>query len=295
MLAMAQARLVAAEIEQATGTACELVTFETTGDRTAGPLAPVGGKGLFTAELEDALRDGRVDLAVHSAKDMPAELGADFVIVAVGQREDPRDALVSADGCDVIGLHEGARVGTSSPRRAAQLRALRGGIEVVALRGNIETRLRRGLGQDPDFPLDAAVVAVAGLRRAGLVESHSTQIVPLSCTTMVPAAGQAALAIEALASRDDLVELLAAVDHADSHQALLAERHVVAQLGASCHSALGVHLWPSDQQWQGMAMVARSDGSGLVRAQAQAGSAAEAGQSLLSQLLEAGAIKLLNG
>ncbi|HAU36818.1 MAG TPA: hydroxymethylbilane synthase, partial [Phycisphaerales bacterium] len=195
-LATAQATLVVDALRRAhPGLACELAPLLTRGDRRTGPLADAGGKGLFTAELEDALRAGRIHLAVHSAKDMPAEMPAGLVIAAVPDRADPRDALVSRDGLAPADLPRGARVGTGSERRRVQLLALRDDLEIVALRGNVETRLSAAL----DGALDAVVLAMAGLERVGLAQEHATRVRPLDVATFLPAAGQGALAVQSQA------------------------------------------------------------------------------------------------
>ena len=226
LLALAQARLVAAAIER-TRPPCraELVPISTKGDRWAGPLDAAGRKGLFTAELEAALRDGRVQLAVHSAKDLPAQMPADLVLAGAPSREDPRDALVTRCGGGLADLPPGAAVGTGSLRRAAQLKALRPDLKIVPIRGNVETRIRKVLdgksgqlpfsaaenGNCPDFPLDAVILAMAGLKRSGLLETHKDRIHPFPVEDFVPAAGQGTLALQCTAADAAAAPLFAAL------------------------------------------------------------------------------------
>ncbi len=283
-LALAQSRMVADLI----GPGVELVTFSTRGDRTPGALTEVGGKGLFTAELEAALRSGQVQLAVHSAKDMPAEMEADLVIAAVPPREDARDALIGPPG-GLDSLPQGARVGTSSFRRGVQLKALRPDLEMVPLRGNVETRLRKCR----EGAYDAVVLALAGLNRLGLSGRLGGQLHPLEIEQVVPAAGQGALAVQCLADNASIRGLLARINDPSSEQALHGERWVVARLKASCHSSLGVHIRPRGQAWQGLAMASDTVGSRIIRADSQGATAYEAAIGLYEQLARAGAEALL--
>jgi hydroxymethylbilane synthase len=293
-LALAQTGQVAEMIRQShPGIAAELVAISTRGDRLRGPLAEVGGKGLFTRELEDALRSGSVDLAVHSAKDLPAAMDGDFTIAAVPVRQDPRDALASrAGGLDK--LPRGATVGTGSPRRRAQLLALRPDLRVVPIRGNVETRLKKAVGDAAD--MDAVVLAMAGLNRGGLAGPYGQYIHPLDIEQVIPAAGQGLLALQTMTERVDMVQLLAAIQDADSSLALQAERTVLRGLGAGCQSCLAIHVSRRGQQeWLGLAMAARLDGSDMVNISCRSGSADAAGRDLLSELTKRGAVKLLAG
>ncbi len=292
-LAVAQARLVADAITATPGgdVQVELVGISTEGDSLKGSLVDVGGRGLFTAELEKALRDGRVDLAVHSAKDMPAEMPDDLTIAAVPPRADPRDALVSHCGGGIQSLKGGAVVGTGSLRRAAQLRALRDDLEIVDLRGNVETRLGKVLGDGAG--LDAAVLAMAGLKRSGLLEAHARHIHALEADAFVPAAGQGALAIQTRASNGDLGPLLEAIDHGPSHQALTAERMVLAELGVGCRSCFGIYIAPAGERWRALAMAARRDGSDMCRESADADTCDGAAKAILDKLRKSGAAGLL--
>ena len=293
-LAQAQARLVADALAGARPSLdVELVTFVTAGDRQSGQLADVGGKGLFTAELTEALRNGRVQMAVHSAKDLPAKMDGEFVIAAAPRRADPRDALVSPGGAGLEKLPAGATVGTGSPRRRAQLLAVRGDLNVVPIRGNVATRIDLALGQNGAKGVDAVVVAMAGLARSGLGDTYREHIIPLSLEAVIPAAGQGTLAIQTLAADKTSIELLSAVNDESALAALHAERFVVARLDAGCNSCLAVYVAAGDGAWHGRAMAARPDGSDQVRAAVSAGSAESAGEVMLQRLFACGADKLL--
>ncbi|MBI2072551.1 MAG: hydroxymethylbilane synthase [Gemmatimonadetes bacterium] len=217
----------------ARGVSAEPVTIRTSGDEGSRvrPAPGTTGKGLFTKEIEDALLEGRVDLAVHSLKDLGAELPAGLTIAAYPEREDPRDALVSTKGGAVSDLPRGARVGTSSLRRRAALLAARSDLVVVALRGNVPTRVKQvGRGG-----LDAAVLALAGLKRLGLAE----RAVPLSLDWFPPAPGQGALALEARADDPAVLELLGPLDQPAVRCAVEAERTALAELEGGCQAAIG--------------------------------------------------------
>ncbi len=266
----------------------ELLGMTTRGDQILDrSLSKVGGKGLFVKELEVALEEGRAHLAVHSLKDVPMELPEGFVLSAVMEREDPRDALVSPRHQSLAALPEGAVVGTSSLRRLVQLRDLRPDLRIEPLRGNLDTRLRKlDEGQ-----YDAIVLAAAGLKRLGLVERIREVLPP---QTMLPAAGQGALGLEIRSSQLELQRLLAALDHAPTHLACLAERAVSRALGGSCSMPLAAHA-----HWQGdtlvlQALLGHPDRAGLLRAEVQ-GPAADAAQAqalglaVARQLTDAGA------
>lgn len=208
------------------GTAFEVVTFQTLGDRTQGegtPLSRVGGKGLFTRELEEALRDGRVDLAVHSLKDLPSELPPGLALGCVPVREDPRDALITPDGRQLADLPAGTRVGTSSLRRTAQLARLRPDLELAPVRGNVDTRLRRL----SEGRYGALVMAAAGLHRLGLADRITQYLDPRQC---LPAAGQGALGIEVRAEDGAIRSLLAPLHDERTAAATRAERAFLARL-----------------------------------------------------------------
>jgi hydroxymethylbilane synthase len=183
-------------------------------------------------------------------------------------------------------------VGTGSPRRRAQLLALRADLHVVAIRGNVETRLKRAVGEAAD--MDAVVLAMAGLNRGGLTRSYGQYLHPLEIEQVIPAAGQGLLALQALAERADIARLLAAIEDADSRLALHAERAVLRGLGAGCQSCLAIHVSRCGQEeWVGLAMVARLDGSGMVRLSCRSDSADAVGRALLAELTNRGADKLL--
>ncbi len=284
-LALAQARAVA----EALGAPAELVPITTRGDRANSALTAIGGKGLFTAELEAALRRGDVHLAVHSAKDLPAAMAEDMVVAAVPAREDARDALISPEGKNLADLPGRASVGTSSLRRAAQVRALRPDVRVRPLRGNVQTRirkLRRG-------EFDAVIVAMAGLRRLGLTDELAGLLRPLEIDQFVPAAGQGALAVQCLASDASTRRLLDPISDEDSAAALSAERQVVRRLGASCHSALGVHVYRTGGGWGGLAVAADADAARILRADADGADAPAVAEKLIRRLTEAGGAELI--
>ncbi|HOF18844.1 MAG TPA: hydroxymethylbilane synthase, partial [Phycisphaerae bacterium] len=224
-------------------------------------------------------------LAVHSAKDMPAEMPAGLVIAAVPPRADPRDALVSRDGLEPADLPRGARVGTGSERRRAQLLALRADLEIVSLRGNVETRLAAAL----DGELDAVVLAMAGLERVGLAREHAARIHPLDAAAFLPAAGQGALAVQAQAG-SPAAALAEAIDHRPSHDALQAERAVLTGLGADCHSCVAVHVARDGDVWRARGL-SDAAGSRIVRAEASGESAGAAGRNLLDALMALGAAR----
>jgi len=245
------------------GLAASLVRLSTLGDRIVDrPLAEVGGKGLFVKELEEAMQDGRADLAVHSAKDVPFALPDGFWLCAFPLREDARDALVAPRAKTFAQLPKGARVGTSSLRRAVQLCAERPDLEIVPVRGNVATRLGRASGSEP---LDAVVLALAGLRRLGL-EEHVTEVLPVELS--LPAAGQGALAIEVLAgSRGE--RAAAPLDDARVSRCVRAERAVLHRLAGSCTVPLAAYAveLPDGQLWLrsvlgGAGRLLRADGRG---------------------------------
>ena len=193
-LALAQTGLVARAIRRLLPSLeAEIVPVVTKGDTTTGPLWRAGGKGLFTSRLEDALRGGDIDLAVHSAKDVPTDMPGDLAISAVPERADPADVLVSPTGGSIEDLPPNARVGTSSLRRAAQLLARRPDVRVTPIRGNVETRLGKALSGDG---IDAAILAAAGLERSGLAKQHGPNICRLDPEQFLPAAGQGALLVQ---------------------------------------------------------------------------------------------------
>jgi hydroxymethylbilane synthase len=230
-LALAQARTVAAALEAA-GHTTTLVEVTTHGDVTSAPLAQLGGTGVFVSALREALVAGEVDVAVHSLKDLPVGAHDEVVVAAVPAREDPRDVLVSTGGRPLAELPAGARVGTGSPRRAAQLLAARPDVAVVDVRGNVGTRL--GLVERGD--VDAVVLALAGLRRLGLAGVASEVLDP---AVMLPAPGQGALAVECRADDDAARALVAGLDDAAARLSTTAERALLGALEAGCSAPVG--------------------------------------------------------
>jgi len=250
-------------------------------------LARVGGKGLFVKEIEDALLADEAEIAVHSMKDLPAVLADGLVVGAVPVREDPRDALCSPKHRTLAALPRGARVGTSSLRRGAQLKALRPDLEIMLVRGNVETRLRKASEE-----LDAVVLAYAGLRRLGLAQ-HATQVFDPS--EMLPAVAQGALALEARA--DDAVTLarLAPLDDPETRQRVEAERGLLRRLEGGCQVPIAAHAVLCDGRLSLRALVASVDGARIVRGE-RSGPASQAralGEALAEELLAAGAAEIL--
>jgi hydroxymethylbilane synthase len=228
LLARTQTNTVAVAL----GVPFEIVHVVTAGDRSSTALTQMGGTGVFVSALRTALLANEIDIAVHSFKDLPTAPAEGITIAAVPAREDARDALVARDGLTLGELPPGSRVGTGSPRRAAQLNALGLGIEVVPLRGNVDTRLRHVA----DGELDAVVLAYAGLRRLGRAAVVTEILDPIQ---VLPAPAQGALAIECRASDDTAIEVLGALDHADTRAAVTAERALLAALEAGCSAPVG--------------------------------------------------------
>ena len=286
-LALWQAEWVKGELGRH-GYQAELEIIKTTGDRiTDVPLAQVGTKGLFTKEIEEALLAGRVDLAVHSLKDLPTELPAGLRLGAVPRREDPRDVLVSRDGRRLGELPAGTRVGTSSLRRAAQLRHSRSNLKVEPVRGNLDTRLRKL--EEGQFA--ALMLAAAGLRRLGW-EARITEY--LEPEVMCPAIGQGALGIEARADDAVTLDALARLDDRAARLETTAERALLAGLGGGCQVPFGgfARLQP-DGRLLLRGVVASPDGSRLFRAAGESNNPEELGARLAQQLLRDGAAQVL--
>ncbi len=243
------------------GVRAELVTIRTSGDEGS-PVSPPApgstGKGLFTKEIEEALLAGRIDLAVHSLKDLGAVLPDGLVVAAYPEREDPRDALVSVAGSDLMALPRGARVGTSSLRRRAALLAARPDLEIVPLRGNVPTRVNKvGRGG-----LDAAVLALAGLRRLGLADRAA----PLAPEQLPPAPGQGALALEARADDRPVLDRIRPLDQPHVHWAVEAERAALAELEGGCTAAIGALCAPGPDGLVLQVWVFAPDGSEVLAA-----------------------------
>lgn len=257
-LALAQAGMVRDRLIAAHGLApdsIEILTIRTTGDAIRDrPLAELGGKGLFTKEIEEALSAGAVDLAVHSAKDMPTVLPAGLIIAAVLPREDPRDVFISRKAKTLCELPAGAVVGTASLRRQALVKRVRPDLTVIPFRGNVETRLRKL----DESVVDATLLALAGLKRLGLTNA-ATEILPVD--DFVPAVGQGIIAIE---SRDDdsaTRSLLAAINHADSMIALTVERAFLTELDGSCRTPIAGHALVDASRLRFSGLIAKPDGS----------------------------------
>jgi hydroxymethylbilane synthase len=283
-LALWQAHWVEARLGEL-GHACRIEIIKTTGDKiTDVPLAKVGGKGLFTKEIEEALLDGRADLAVHSLKDLPTEVPQGLALAAVPAREDARDALV---GKRLVELAAGAKVGTSSMRRAAQLRRLRPDLAVESVRGNLDTRLRKL----DEGRYHAILLAAAGLKRLGWGGRISEILEP---ETMCPAVGQGALAVETRTSGAGF-DACRALDHPATHAAVAFERSVLMALGGGCQTPIGAHATVRDGNLRALAMVASPDGAEMVRGESE-GPAAEGerlGRELAERLLKSGAREIL--
>jgi hydroxymethylbilane synthase len=287
-LALWQAEHVKARLEVLhPGLAVELLPMTTRGDELVDRrLDQVGGKGLFIKELEIAMADGRADLAVHSMKDMPAQLPAGYTLAAISARDDPRDALVSNRYASLADMPAAATVGTSSLRRAAQVLERYPTLELRLLRGNVETRvakLDRG-------EYDAIVLAVAGLLRLGLAERIRSR---LSLEESLPAPGQGALGIECLASRGDLLQMLAPLGDAASALCVRAERAVSRALGGSCTLPLGAHAVVDHGNLKLTALIASADGRRVLRARTEGADPEGVGAAAAKALRDQGADAIL--
>lgn len=266
----------------------EIEIIHTTGDKiTDVALAKVGAKGMFTKEIEDALADKRVDLAVHSLKDLPTELAAQFEIAAIPEREDPRDAFCSVKYAGIEALPQGARVGTSSLRREAQLRAVRPDLVVHPLRGNVDTRLRKLESGE----YDAIILASAGLRRLGKTE-RIRQVLPIEM--MCPAAGQGALGIESRAGDAAVREALAFLDDAAAREETACERALLGSLGGGCQVPIGANAKYHDGKLHLEAIVASPDGKSLLRESLDGADAVALGNQAAQKLLARGGAAILD-
>jgi len=287
-LARWQAEHVRARLA-ALGHAATIRVITTTGDRIQDRrLDEVGGKGAFLKEIEEAMLAGEVDLAVHSLKDVPTALPAGLRLCAVLERADPRDALLSRAGLALKKLPAGARVGTTSLRRRAQVAALRPDLVLQDLRGNVDTRIRK-LGEGA---CDAILLAVAGLERLGR-RGEATEI--LEPDLFLPAPGQGAIALECREDDGAVVAAVAPLDHPDTARAVAAERALLAGLQGGCNVPLGAYAVREEGDVRLTGFVARPDGSGLLRGQARDRDPLRAGAALAEQLLARGAGQLMRG
>ena len=284
-LAIWQAEWVRARLEER-GLPCLIEIIKTTGDKILDvPLARIGGKGLFTKEIEEALLEERIDLAVHSLKDLPTELPQGLTVASIPQREDPRDALV---GAALNALPRGARVGTSSLRRSAQLRALRPDLEILDVRGNVDTRVRK----QREGRYDALVMASAGLTRLGL-EAHIAE--RLNPAIFLPAVAQGALAIETRDDGGDAWKACQTLSDPRATAEVTAERALLAGLGGGCQVPLGAHAQAHDDQLELRAVVVSPDGRLAIRKEAAGSiaSAARLGEELARQFLASEARRII--
>ncbi|HTW88940.1 MAG TPA: hydroxymethylbilane synthase [Candidatus Binataceae bacterium] len=301
VLAMAQARLVEDWLKASLpALAIEIVPIRTSGDRlTSASLAEAGGKGLFVKELEQALLAGQIELAIHSMKDLPARLSAGFRIAAVPCREDPRDALVSHRGGGLGGLRQGARLGTSSARRRFEAMRVRPDLDVVPLRGNVDTRLARLEAGE----LDAIIIAIAGLRRLGRDGAIAPEL--LDEQHFVPAGGQGALAVEArddcgIGGSEELERGVAAINDLQAAAETAAERAYLATIGASCATAVGVRAAFDSNHMKAHALLFDREGRHALEDEIEAtladyglAAAAELGVRLGERMLARGAADLV--
>lgn len=291
-LARGQSQQVADRLTELTGRSVELVNIATQGDATTAPLNTLGGQGVFTSALREALLAGHIDFAVHSLKDLPTAPADGLTLAAIPERVDPRDALVARDGRTLAELPTGATVGTGSLRRSAQIRALGLGVELVGLRGNVDTRLAKVTSGD----LDAVVLACAGLHRMGRADLITEALDPIA---VLPAPGQGALAIEARSGDDAVLDLLKPLDHHYSRISVTAERALLATLEAGCSSPVGA-LAEVVEAEEGLEISLRGsvtaiDGSDSVRLSATGPltDAAGVGERLARVLLDDGAAELM--
>ena len=288
-LARWQARHVAKVLtEREPGLSAEYVEIVTRGDRILdSPLSGVGGKGLFVKEVEEAVIDGRADLAVHSLKDVPAMQPTELVLAAFPKREDPRDVWISSRFKRLADLPQGAQVGTSSLRRACQLKAVRPDLEIVSIRGNVETRIRKILES-----LSGGVLAAAGLIRLGL-ESRASEV--LDPSVMLPAAGQGILGLEIRVGDDLTRRRVEALADPATRDAAVAERAFLARLGGGCQVPIAAHAIVEGEEISLRGLVGWPDGHAIVQGvrRAARSAGAEAGASLAEELLARGAGEIL--
>jgi hydroxymethylbilane synthase len=291
-MAMTQTQGIADEVTRDTGHVVKLVPITSDGDVTTAQLAQLGGTGVFTSALQEELRSGGIDCAVHSLKDLPTAPVPGLFLAAIPARDDPRDALCARDGLRFADLPAGARVGTGSPRRVAQLAALRADLDYVAIRGNAETRLGKvGAGE-----LDAVVLAFAGLRRVGRTDAVTEVFAP---EQMLPAPGQGALAVECMHGAP-AAEVVAVVDDPVTRAEVDAERAVLAALEAGCAAPVGAFAQVEEGRLRLRAAVVATDGSQAVRREAQTAwsegegaAAARLGRELAAEMIAQGADRIV--
>jgi hydroxymethylbilane synthase len=289
LLAKWQAESVRKQLFQATGVEAEIVIIKTAGDKMQqAPLTQIGGKGVFIKELEEALLDETIDLAVHSVKDVPTDTPSQLSFPAVCRRDDVRDCLVSANGATLANLRQGARVGTSSLRRQAQLRHIRPDLDIRELRGNVDTRLRKVESGE----YDAILLAKAGLDRLGLSQRITEILSPDLC---MPAVGQGAIAVETRLKDTEAADALAKLDDAETRTAIIAERALLGALHGGCQVPIGA--WGRVERGELLleACVCSVDGVQYVkqRATAPPEQAAQLGEHMARLLMEAGAQSIL--
>jgi len=268
----------------------EIVTVKTLGDKILDtPLAMVGGKGLFVKEIEEALMDGRVDLAVHSLKDMPADIPAGLCIGPIPQRENPHDVLISKSGRTLAQLPDGARIGTSSLRRAAQLLHIRPDVAILPLRGNLDTRIRKLETED----IDAIVLAAAGLKRLGLANTITEY---LDSSIMLPAVGQGALCLELRKDDARTAEVVAGLNHSETQAVVRGERAFLNRLEGGCQIPIAAHGAVNNGRFCLQGLVANLDGSVIVRDKfsGPVAESAKVGITLAERLLSMGAKEILD-
>jgi hydroxymethylbilane synthase len=290
ILARWQAEFVRKQLFQLTGLEAEIIIIKTSGDKMEqAPLTQIGGKGIFIKELEEALLEESIDLAVHSVKDIPTDVPARFSFPAVCRRDDARDCLVSHKGTTLAALKPGARVGTSSPRRQAQLRHYRSDLDIRDLRGNVDTRLRKVESGE----YEAIVLSKAGLDRLGwsqkITEALSTEI-------SLPAVGQGAIAIEARARDVEADEILGKLDDAETRTVIIAERALLSALQGGCQVPLGAWARMERGELVLEAVICSMDGVQYVRQKASAPpeQAAQLGQQMAQMLIDAGGREILD-
>jgi hydroxymethylbilane synthase len=289
LLAKWQAEFVRKRLFAAAGVEAEIIVIKTSGDKFANaPLTQIGGKGIFVKELEDALMEETIDIAVHSVKDIPTEIPSRLQFPAVFRREDVRDCLISASGATLANLRQGARIGTGSLRRQSQLRHIRPDLDVRDLRGNVDTRLRKA--QSGEY--DAILLAKAGLDRLGWSDRITETFSP---DVFLPAVGQGAIAAECRLSDSEAAQVLATLDDAESRSAIIAERALLSAMQGGCQVPLGAWARTERGEFVLDACVCSVDGSQYVRQRATAtpDQAAALGEHVARLLLESGAQSIL--